>query len=287
LTVSLTSPGAVQFLSRRWQEYERSRIRIDFQQPWPGFRDAVRQAVEAIVVSHRVQAKLSGPLHEETRLGDTGETRGDARLFVKRKAVLALTAGDVEAIRDPAVQRAVKAAIAEAGGNLKQALAQEIRLPRADGTPGPVIRRVRLLVPRRDGTMRVHPTRNIHAELGPGTNHHIAIYKDGDAVRFLVTTRREAMERARRGQPVVLPMHPEGGRLVMSLRPGDVLHRRLDGRDEYRLIRKFLGSSAIFYKPLTMAVVPKPETSNRPGTLLAEGWRKISIDPIGRVTFAK
>src|SRR5579875_2801236 len=111
--------------------------------------------------------------------------RGDARLFVKRQAVSARTAGDVEAIRDPAVQRAIKAAIAEARGNLKQALAKEIRLPRADGTPGPVIRRVRLLVPRRDGTMRVHATRNIHAELGPGTNDHIAIYKDGDAVRFL------------------------------------------------------------------------------------------------------
>ncbi len=288
LTVALIGPGAVQQLSRWWQVRETVHTRPSFAAPWPDFRDAARAAVEAIVVSHRVQAKLSGPLHEETRLGDTGEMRGGARLFVKRKPVAGLTLGDVKAIRDPAVRGTIEVAIAAVGGDLKKVLAAEIRLPRKDGSPGPVIRRVRLLMPLRGGAvMSLHPIKNIHAEFGKDTNDHIAIYCDGEAVRFLVTRRREAMLRAWRGEPVVLGHHPEGGRLVMALHPGDVLHRQTGDQDEYRLVRKFYGAGPIFFKPLTMAVEPETQDSRTPPTWVREGWRKVAIDPIGRVRPAK
>ncbi|HEX7389421.1 MAG TPA: hypothetical protein VF286_04875, partial [Acidiphilium sp.] len=100
-------------------------------------------------------------------------------------------------------------------------------------------------------------------------------------------TKRETLSRVRKGDPATLPSHPEGGELVMTLRPGDVLHRKIDGRDEYCLIRKFLGSGQIFFKPLTMALEPKPEVSKTPNPLLQEGWGKVIIDPIGRVSPAR
>jgi CRISPR-associated endonuclease Csn1 len=95
LTVALTSPATVKRLSGWWQMRETQGGKPQFSPPWEGFHAQAKVAVEAIVVSHRVQAKLSGALHEETRLGDTGETRENYRLFVKRKPVAALTAGDV------------------------------------------------------------------------------------------------------------------------------------------------------------------------------------------------
>jgi CRISPR-associated endonuclease Csn1 len=286
LVVALTGPGIVQRLSRWWQEREMTHIKPAFLPPWPNFREEARTQVEAIVVSHRVQAKLSGPLHEETRLGDTGDMRGDARLFVKRKPVTALTPGDVEAIRDQAVRQAIEAAI-EAAGDRKRALAGEIRLPRRDGSPGPVIRRVRLLVPWATGVMPVHRSRNTYAKLGPGSNEHIAIYRDGETVRFIVATKREVAERTRRGEPAVLSVHPNGGRLSMGLRAGDVLSRERGERVERCLIRKFNAKGRIFYKPLIMSGEPKPAVSLASAAVITEGWRKVSVDAIGRVRPAR
>lgn len=289
LVVALSGKSTVQRLSHYWQVREKTATRPSFPVPWPNFHEQTRRAVDAIVVSHRVQAKLSGPVHEETRLGDTGEHRDGYHLFVKRKPVSSLTARDVGAIRDPEIRRTLESAISAAGGDFRKGLAKEIRLPRKNGSPGPLIRRVRILVPRAPQAMlRTHPRKNIHAELAPGSLHHIAIYREGNVVRYLVSTKREVAARAARGQPPSLRAHPDGGRLCMVLHPGDALLRSAaDGLGSLVVIRKFLSNGQIFYKPLTMADDPKPEESKRPGPLVAAGWHKVSIDPIGRIRKAR
>lgn len=317
LAVALTTQRTVTKLSSWWQERETGVRPPGFQLPWPGFRDHAKAAVEAILVSHRVQAKLSGPLHEETRLGDTGmrEASGSA-IYVKRKAVADLSASEILGgrdawIADEGVRRAIldhlvanglvlerrergAAPDATAGRRLKALLAQEVRLKLTEATRkrwaeqgitaerGPVIRRVRLHIRRKEGVMRVHAMKNIHAELGPGSNDHIAIYREGETVRHLVVTKREALVRVQRGQPAVMPEHPEGGRLVMALRPGEVLRRETEDGEEFALIRFAYGAGPVFFKPLSMAGAPKPQVSKVPATWLREGWCKIAVDPIGR-----
>lgn len=290
LATALTTPPVIQALSRWWQARELSLQRPAVPSPWPGFHAAARDAVASIVVSHKVQAKLSGAIHEETRLGDTGAIGGNARIYVKRKPTSNLTPKEINQIRDGAVRDAINAAIAAADGDakrIKTILTSDIRLPTKNGSLGPVIRRVRLVIPLKSGVIRVHPTKNIHAEQGRGTNDHIALYRDGEAIRFLIATKRESLSRIRRGEPAITPHHPEGGTLVMALRPGDVLRRSVNGFNEYRLIRKFLGSGQIFFKPLTMVLEPKPEVSKMPAPLLQEGWHKVAIDPIGRIRPAR
>lgn len=322
LVVALTEPRTVQALSRWWQLKETGLRPPQFDVPWPGFREEAKAKVESMLVSHRVQAKLSGPLHEETRLGDTGEREPDGSvIYAKRKPVAELTASEILGerdawIADAGVRQAILNHLARHGvvlqkkkrgeekdtkaeRELKRLLAMEIRLPLREETKrrwadrgvvadaGPIIRRVRLNLRRKDGVMPVHRHKNIHAELGPGTNHHIAIYRDGETVRFLVATKREAYERVQRGEPAVLPVHPEGGRLVMALRPGDVLRREVNGREEFVLVRFAYGAGQIFFKPVWLAGVPKPQVSKTPATWVREGWRKVAVDPIGRWRFAK
>ena len=321
LAVALTTPRTVAELSRWWQMREAGARPPGFPLPWPGFREQAKAAVEAILVSHRVQAKLSGPLHEETRLGDTGRREpGGAAIYVKRKAVADLTATEILStpedgrdawIADAGVRQAIldhlaanglvlrrkqRGAAADAASErrLKQLLTQEIRLKLTEkrrthwekegivAPQGPVIRRVRLHLRREAGVMRVHAAKNINAELGPGTNDHIAIYRDGETVRFLVATRREAWLRVRNGKPAVLPEHPEGGRLVMALRPGDVLRRETENGPEVAVVRFAYGNGQIFFKPPWMAASPRPQVSKMPATWVREGWRKVTVDPIGR-----
>jgi CRISPR-associated endonuclease Csn1 len=100
-------------------------------------------------------------------------------------------------------------------------------------------------------------------------------------VRFLVATKREALMRVQRGEPTVLLEHPQGGRLVMALRPRDVLSREENGIREFVLVRKVNAAGRIFYKPLYSANEPRPEVSLGP-SFVKDGWQKVSVDPIGR-----
>jgi hypothetical protein len=191
-------------------------------------------------------------------------------------------------------RRARSSAPDAAARRLKALLAQEIRLKLTDKTRktwaehgiaaehGPVIRRVRLHIRRKEGVMRVHAAKNIHAELGPGSNDHIAIYRDGETVRFLVVTKREALLRVQNGQPAVLPEHPEGGRLAMALRPGDVLRRETASGEEFAVVRYAYGNGQIFLKSPGVAKEEARGGSRKPGPLISEGWRKVAVDPIGR-----
>ena len=321
LAVALTAPRTVAELSRWWQIRESGQRPPGFPLPWPGFREQAKAAVEAILVSHRVQAKLSGPLHEETRLGDTGRREpGGWAIYVKRKAVAELSATEILStpedgrdawIADAGVRQAILAHLAANGlilerkrrgaesdsglaRRLKQLLAQEIRLTVTEerrrhwenmgiaAPQGPVIRRVRVHVRRKEGVMRVHAAKNIHAELGPGTNDHIAIYRDGDQVRFLVATKREALQRVRAGHPAVLPEHPDGGRLVMALRAGDVLCKGPAGAEEFIGIHKFSAKGQIFFRLLNKLPRDQYAGSAMVATLARDGWTKVAVDPIGR-----
>jgi CRISPR-associated endonuclease Csn1 len=307
LCVALCDAGAVNALSRWWQARETTGVKPGFALPWEGFREQTKAAVEAIVVSHRVLAKLSGPLHEETRLGDTGALDEGFRVYVKRKPITALSASEILGMRDasladPGVRRAILAHLASQGitdlkaakpKDLATALSAEVRMPttkaKYEGGAGPVIRRVRVRVKRKEGVMQVHAKQNMHAELGPGSNHHIAIYRDGPTVRFLVVTRREAAARVmgKPSLPAVAPVHPLGGELVMALHPGDVVHRKVGDRNELLLIRFAYGAGPIFFKPLAMSGNPEKQVSKTPPTWVREGWRKVSVDPIGRIRPAK
>lgn len=298
LVVALTGPGTVHVLSRWWQIREMTMTRPPIRWPWAEFRESVKQRVEAIVVSQRVQSKLSGPLHEDTRFGDKGAAAEEGfRYYAKRKAVAALSPNEIlgegrgaTKIADGGVQAAILAHLRSHGihrvkaadkRKLAAALAEEVRLPRADGSAGPIIRRVRLWQKLQPELIaRVHSTRNIFATPGPGSNHHIAIYRAGDRVWGTPVLKRQAIERVRRGERIVLPAEGDG-KLVMSLCRGDVVRRTVGETTEYRVIRKFNAAQRIFFKPLTMAGEPEKEGSWSPEGLLRDGWHKVSIDPIG------
>jgi len=284
LVVALTGPGEVHALSRAYADAERTGRRAQVPLPWPNLRADAARALGEMVVSYRVQRKLSGGLHEDTILGKTREGTEDRPVYVKRKPVAELTAGDVKAIRDATVRKAVESAI-EAAGNIKKAAENGIYLPRKDGTPGPIIRRVRLLIPRASGVMPVHARKNMHAELGPGTSHHIAIYRrDDGAISYEVVTKREAAVRVLRGEAPVRRTHPEFGRLIMSLCQNDMIARTDEhGRTEFAVVRKFYGNGQIFFRPHWVAGEAGSEKSQRPGPFISSGWRKVTVDPIGRV----
>jgi CRISPR-associated endonuclease Csn1 len=287
LAVALTTRAFVKRLSDYYAG-QRQGLRPSFPSPWPSLRDDMVAATKGILVSHRASRKLAGRLHEQMALGATNETKekGGVRLqrFVRRKPIRELSEGEVDAIRDPAIQGIVKRRIAEAG-DVKTALGQEIRLLSRNGTPGRIVRKVRIWIDRQMKVMAaLRPGRRTYAELGQNTNHHMAIYRNDRGAVHETVTRLEAIRRCRRGEPVVKPQLEDGSALVMSLSANDTFEvSKTNGIKERFVVRKVNEKGRVFYKPLSMATEPKPEVSFAPSRFLQDDIRKVKIDPIGRV----
>ena len=280
LAVACAHPGVTQLLSRYWQDKDQDAAAPQLAPPWPHIRDSARRAVAAIVVSHRVRKKVSGPLHEETIRGDTGidvwKNGQRYRLVVARKKVEKLTTKELAsdtAIADPEVRRTLRAWVAQHGGDPAKAFAA---YPTVKGKAP--IKRVRLREGRQTGLMV--PLANGLAD--PAGNHHVAIRRNQTgAISHETVSRIEAARRLARREPVVRRVDP-GGSLVMSLAPGDTVHIPEGDRAGYWTMRSVYANGQI----VLARVEDATETSvfrPRADPLLKLGARKVSIDPIGRV----
>lgn len=282
LVVACADPGVTQRLSRYWQEEDAPDAQSPrLPPPWPSIRADAERAVGALVVSHRVRKKVSGPLHKETIYGDTGEdvttSNGVYRKHVTRKKVETLSVGELSDIRDPAVRSAIQRHVQDQGGDLKKAFGFYPRV--SDG--GPEIRKVRLTLPMKLRA-RAPVTTGFAAK---GSNHHIAYYREeGGKVSHEVVSMFDAARRVAKREAVTRKRSEQGGALVMTLSQGDSFHVTDGERNGYWTVKTIAANGQCFCKPLTDAdTSAKGLWGPSPTPLLKLNPRKVSVDPIGRV----
>lgn len=102
LVVAATTEGALQKLTRAFQEAERTGSRRDFARldpPWPGFLAEARARLAEIFVSRAESRRARGEAHGAT-IRQIGEN-GDDRIVYERRGVDALTDKDLARIKDP------------------------------------------------------------------------------------------------------------------------------------------------------------------------------------------
>lgn len=279
LVVALSGPGAIQVLSRWWQA-EAYRRHESLSSPWPAFQPETKGKLEDIVVSHRVRAKLSGALHDEQPLGRIKDPyAGEKWTFVIRKRVRAgvggLSAGEIGRIVDGAVKATITEAIAAANGDLKKALAADIRLPRRTGI-GPIIRRVRVRGAKQDQDVydQVHPDPKRQQFKTSQALHRIDLVECDGQIVPRIGLKRDGIETGR--QP------NSNGKLIFSLCRGDVLVRITPDRaPELVVVTDFYRNGQIFFVPHWYAGASPRSGSKTPRELLKSGWRKVAVDPIG------
>lgn len=282
LAVALTTPAFVKRLSD-WNADWRRGLRPELAKPWPSIKSDANEVLKRIVVSYRVRRKVSGGLHAETYYGDTGndeQTRsGTYRHYVTRKPLASLTKGELEgdAIRDPAIRAIVQDHVASRGGDPKKAFPPFPRLP-----GGPAIKKVRLTV-KQQQTLMI-PTRAGYVD--PSANHHMAIWREGNgSITFDVVPLFKAARRLSRNEPVVSITSPTGGTLIMSLSPGDIIEfppSEGSRTSNYRVVTGVWANGQIVLQDHLDAkgnVCGRPN----PNSVVKQGGRKVSVDPIGRV----
>lgn len=294
IVIALTSPAAVKALADAASR-NAGRGRASFkglEAPWPNFVESVRPHIESLVVSHRPEHKLSGPLHDETIYSPPYEA--DGRTYVRvRKPVADLSAGEVEEIADPVVKAAVKKRITELGG-LKKLQAAGVDPPFLETSKGKKIpiRRVRLrkvlaTQPVGEGPRRRH--------VAPNNNHHMEIVaeldKHGAEVRWegVPVSLLEAYARRRKRLPVVQRNHGDACRFKFSLMGGDTLELLKDGQRRLFVVRSLASNGQISLAGVNDArkvkdiKAAKQWWSPRANALRQLAARKVSVDVLGRV----
>jgi CRISPR-associated endonuclease Csn1 len=239
IAIGLTGPREVQQIAAASQSAVDSGAaahRLVIPAPWERFSEEVRSHLDNLVVSHRADRRLSGPMHQATNysrpiLDCRGRVVGGCRHL--RRPVAALSPGDVENIVDPIVRGAVQDALQRRGaGDPKVAFKSDEHLPTMTHPDGRVvpIRRVRVRVGRTVETVGVGPTER---HVAPGSNHHMAVVETREngvrtCLEFIVVTMLEAYRRRSRGEPIVQRYWGAGKSLVCTLRSGDLVLLKLD-----------------------------------------------------------
>lgn len=280
LVVACADPGVTQRLSRYWQQKDDPRAGPPhLPPPWPTIRADADKAVKAIVVSHRVRKKVSGPLHKETVYGDTGgdvfRSRVTYRQVVTRKPLDSLTAKELGAVRDKYVRDTVKNWVVANGGDPKKAFSS---FPQ-HSSAGPEIRKARIIVEQQSTLMA--PVSTGYASLG--NNHHLAIYRLPDGkLDWRIVSMMEAARRLARREPIVAKAVPDGGRLTMSIALGDTVRIDRGEKTGYWVANILSANGQIFFRRAEDANGESKWGPNA-NTLFKENARKVSVDPIGRV----
>ncbi|MGH9816470.1 MAG: type II CRISPR RNA-guided endonuclease Cas9 [Candidatus Acidiferrales bacterium] len=294
IVVALTTPAAVKAMSDAAERNaQRGRTSIKgIEAPWPDFVESIRPHIASLVVSHRPEHKLSGPLHDETLYGNSHEREGKAWVHV-RKAVDSLTAGDIGNIVDPRAREAVQKRLKELGSlkALQTAGVDPPYLETNDGRRIP-IRRVRV----RKALTTTQVGAGIRARsVAPNNNHHMEIVAELDAKgnesRWdgVPVSLLEAHERRRKGLPVVQRDHGSGLRFKFSLMGGDTIELQKGERGGLYVIRTIATNGQISLARIHDGRLKKEMQdagdwwSPKPEGLREFETRKVLVDVLGKV----
>jgi CRISPR-associated endonuclease Csn1 len=258
-----------------------------FDPPWRDFREEVREKVKHINVSHRVQRKVSGKLHEETNYGPTKEKNK----YVFRKELKDLTLPMVEDIVDDEVRKIVKKRLEEKGADFWK---EPLYMKNTKSSKKVPIKRVRVFNVAKNMIAMKDRLGKPYRYVEPGSNHHIEIFEYTDKKGRVkrdgrVITMFEAVQRSRRGEPVVKKDYGDGKKFVCSLAINEMFMMELDGGvKELHRVQKITQSGntiGIIMRPHIysgkVSDYDKPPLIQRKSPNTLQGY-KVTIDPLGR-----
>ncbi|MFT3920958.1 MAG: type II CRISPR RNA-guided endonuclease Cas9 [Myxococcales bacterium] len=262
---------------------------------WKSFRADVEAAINGIKVSHRVQRKVSGALHEETIYGPTPNV-GE---FVCRKPLLSLTGPMIADIRDPEVKRIVIERLVKCGIDHEavskipkevwnEPLYMTRKLGRIASAPA-VIQKVRLV--RKDETIR--RLRGEGQFIKPGSNHHVCIFEmtdeKGKVRRESVwVSMLEAVRRIKSGDEIIQRVHPSRpeARFVMSISRGEMFLGTFKGQERLVWFRTGASTQGQLYFVDHTDARPDKTATKFVATANSLKARKVTVDPLGRIRWA-
>lgn len=304
VAIALTDTVTIRLLSRSAEQAAQigRRLFVPIDPPWAGtakaFVNEVRQAIDAICVSYRVDRHVAGRLHKDSFYSPPcSAPKENGRIAAYRhirKPLEDMSRDEVDAIVDGAIRNCVKAKLEQVGGDPKQAFADVANHPYLRTADGRIIPIHKARIRTNVTTFAVgRPPHERH--VCPGQNHHIAIYEvvdgrgrrkwdAGKPVSMFEASRRAAK---REGYPVVDRVSTEQRRFVFSLANNECVE--MEHEPGVRAVYRVVGitEGEIEFHLHTDARPTKVKGRKRvrrsPSSLLKANARKVTVDPLGNV----
>jgi CRISPR-associated endonuclease Csn1 len=304
IVIALTNRSRLQQLARIRRHGGTARTGEVLPDPWTHFRTEVETLLSGVRVSHRVERKIRGALHEDTIYGPTAKPDATAKtirpwakgwvekegVFVCRKPVEQLTAAMIDDIRDTTIREMVLGRLKAHGVDLERAKSipkevwkEPLRMP--SGVP---VKKVRIL--RSDLT--IQPIRGGTAYVKPGSLHHLCIFEYTDEKGKVrreaeFVSMLQAVERLKRREPLIQRVSKRtGAKFVMSLSAGEMVLATFKGCE--RLVH--LATAASTQGQLYFVDHADARRSGEAEKLVAKAntlnGRKVTVDLLGRIRWA-
>ena len=284
LITAIISPRMMQEVSRISQKLNGASLSnrlFKLPKPWSAFDEDLKNKVFSIIVSHAEENRISGAFHEALAYGK----RKDGTLAYRKSVEMLSNKECEDKIRDPAVKAIILKQISKHDGDIKKALAEPIF--HKDGkTP---IKKVRLETKKEEHSL--FEVRHNHEPFKYhllGNNHHIEIFEDknGKWLPRVVST-YESAKRARTNKENIVSREFKDNKFIMSLSSKQMLEIINETKAEYYKVQNISVSSGgrVMLKRDYSADLKDSSTSidKTINALKKLNFRKISVDPIGRV----
>lgn len=323
VVIALTTPQLINRLAQRYNSlreknvpYEKIVESLKLDPPWPSFYEELKEKLSQIVVSKRVDGKVTGALTSQTQ---HGRVKGKQDQFVKKELISELSFDKFCHIRDKTVQNILwdhmRKYNADFPPDLESVLSNDDSrksfkknfkkiwpdtvkksftgedkpyTKKKDGSCHYPIKKVRITVKQRADL--VFPANTPNSFYFKGDNHHIALYQKPDGkIEALPINKAQALKRIQKREALVSPTHPDhpDWPLVFSLCKQDILqHIDRETKKKTYYYVYILGEKQVSIRSQYDAGNGTPEKV-KPDLLKEKGYTKVSVDPIGCVRKSK
>ena len=258
-----------------------SRLKID--EPIPGLRKKVEALCERTVVSHAINRKLTGALHEDTIRGLHVSGCITRRLPVNAQ----LTAKNISNVVDPSLRTLLEKHLETYQGDAKKAFSEPLEL---EG--GHVLRRVKVISAKQQkpGAYLEIEDRSgsVQRRMNFGNLHHVELFRDekGKAEPKFVTT-YEAARRAREERPIVQTTVEPDCTFLYALHINDTVEVDVDSGTAVYRVQKLERDSKVLTLRLHSAATldVTNEMIRKSARRLVDDFnmRLVTVDVLGRV----
>jgi len=215
------------------------------QPPFFDFQERVMRKIEGVVVSHKAERGKGGALHEQTNYSINNAADRDEGELVVRKAIDALTANEIDRVRDLKLREALQTVKYDAGSDAK-ALATALTKWGSEQKPDPV-RRVRILKKEKEFiAIRDHKTGQPYRAVIGGENYSMDIIEDAKGVWHGVAT--SVFDANQKDFTPKWQTEYSDSKLIMTVHKGDLL-RLLDddGSERIKRVVRLVPSASRFF----------------------------------------
>jgi CRISPR-associated endonuclease Csn1 len=297
IVTALTDRNAVRKINTYSNRTHHGRIRTEnYSAPITDVRKKTRKLLDNMVVSHKHQHKIKGPLHKEFLYSLTGKVDASGTPIVAiRKKLTDMKADDLDHIRDLAIQELAKKHLAKSK-NYNDAFKNPDNPFGMMSKKGKFIpiHKVRLIYNRsvtsigKPLSAKNDKRRNVWT-MG---NHHAEIVEYKDEAGYakwkahIISTLEATLRNAgKTNYPVIRTDHSNGERFLLALHPNDMVKLTHKGREKICRVQKMdINENIVFREHCDSDIKDwSKQIKFSPNSLKNANICLLEIDPLGKI----